>query len=66
MKKSDWVFGIAFILMGLSCFIMSAVSVSNPESFGVYIANILRICAKILIPMLLIGIVIWFVRRKRG
>lgn len=64
MNRSDWLLSIAFILVGLACFAMSTIYVSHPNALYVYISKAINLCIWIGVPLMIVGLVYLFIKKK--
>lgn len=65
MKKADWLFSIAFILMGLGCLSMSVIYVSSPGVLNDYISTAVKWCLWFGIPVI-VAVIVYIFMKKRG
>jgi Na+-driven multidrug efflux pump len=64
MKRVEWLIAVALVVIGLSCLTMSATYMLNPNSLKAYLNNFLQICIWIGIPMVIIAVTYYLLKKK--
>ncbi|WP_166240132.1 hypothetical protein [Paenibacillus turpanensis] len=64
MKWIEWTIAIGLVLLGLSCLTMSATMMA--PSGGQYWSNFVQICTLIVMPLVIIGLILIILKRKKG
>ncbi|MDK8642994.1 MULTISPECIES: hypothetical protein [Niallia] len=65
MKRLDWIIALFLVVIGLTCLTMSATWMMDTGSIRSYFTNFLQICLWIGIPILIVGVIYYVMKRKR-
>lgn len=66
MKTIEWVIALSLVFIGLLCLTMSASWMLNPDNIRSYLTTLLRICLWTGGPVLVAGLIYFFLGRKKG
>lgn len=66
MKKIEWLIAAVFVIMGLTCFTVSATTMWGEESIGSYLNTFVHVCLWMGLPVLIVGIIYIIFLKKRN